>query len=84
MATSAGWWFAAELIDARRYTPAGRPPATATERTPFCALSLRPLKNANLAGLVGVVWSSAVSCSTTTCEWPLMSPAESTVCGAAK
>ena len=42
------------------------------------------MKNANLVGSVTVVWSSAVSCSTTTCEWPVMSPAESTVCGAAK
>ena len=84
MATSAGWWFAAVLMDAMRYEPSGRPPPTVAVRTPFCAGELRPWKNANVDGSVGVVWSSAVSFSMTMCEWPVMSPDESTVCGAAK
>ena len=81
-ATSAGWWFADELMVAMRYVPAGRPPSTVVVRTPFFATSFKPLKNTNLVGSVGVFWSSEVSCSMTTCEWPLMMPASFTTWGA--
>ena len=81
-ATSAGWWFAAELMDAMRYVPAGRPPPTSTESTPFCATPLRPLKNTNLVGSVSVVDASESIFSIVTCEWPLIKPASLTCCGA--
>ena len=70
------------MMDARRYAPAGRPPATTTESWPFSATLFRPLKNTNAVGSVGAVWESEVSFSIVTCEWPLISPASLICCGA--
>ena len=47
---------------------------TSAERTPFVAAALRPRKNANVVGSVGVVWSIAVRASITTCECPMIWP----------
>ena len=70
------------MMVAMRYVPAGRPPATTTERTPFSATPLRPLKNTNLVGSVSVVVASESIFSIVTCEWPLIKPASLTCCGA--
>jgi hypothetical protein len=43
MATRTGWWFAAALIEARRYDPGGSPPFTVALRTPFLAGEFTPV-----------------------------------------
>ena len=57
---------------------------TSAVSTPFVAGSFKPLKKTNPVGSVGAVWSREVSLSTVMCEWPMMLPELSTVCGAAK